>query len=78
MEIARQGGDLYDKFVGFTEDLLALGKQLDTTQRTYGDAMKKLVDGKGNLVSRAEKIRKLGAIPSKGLDDRLIERGKEE
>lgn len=77
-EIARQGGDLYDKFVGFTEDLLTLGKQLDTTQRTYGEAMKKLVDGKGNLVTRAEKIRKLGAIPSKSLDKRLVERGEED
>jgi DNA recombination protein RmuC len=76
-EIARQGGDLYDKFVSFIEDLKGIGKQIDGTQKTYVDAMKKLVDGRGNLISRAERIRDLGAKTSKTMDSRLIERAKE-
>jgi DNA recombination protein RmuC len=77
LEIARQGGDLYDKFVGFVEDLKGVGKQIDGTQKTYTDAMKKLVDGKGNLVSRTQKIKELGIKTSKVMDSRLIERSKE-
>ena len=74
MEIARQGGDLYDKFVGFTEDLLSIGKNLDSTQKVYTEAMKKLVEGRGNLIGRAERIKKLGATPSKTIDKRLLDR----
>ncbi|MCZ6900529.1 MAG: DNA recombination protein RmuC, partial [Bacteroidetes bacterium] len=74
MEIARQGGDLYDKFVGFTEDLKSVGKHIDATQQSYLEAMKKLYLGKGDLVSRAQKIKKLGAKTSKSLDPKLIER----
>jgi len=77
LEIARQGGDLYDKFVGFVEDLKGVGKQIDGTQKTYTQAMKKLVDGKGNLVSRTQKIKELGIKTSKVMDSRLIERSKE-
>ena len=50
LEIARQSGDLYNKFVNFTEDLLKLGRALNITHDSYNDAMNKLVDGKGNLV----------------------------
>ena len=77
MEIARQGGDLYDKFVGFIEDLKGVGKQIDGTQKVYVQAMKKLVDGKGNLVSRAQRIKELGAKTSKSMDNRLVERSRE-
>lgn len=74
LEIARQGGNLYDKFVGFTEDLIKVGKSLDATQGVYRDAMKKLYDGQGNLVTRAEKIKELGAKTSKTLDQKLIDK----
>jgi len=77
LEIARQGGNLYDKFVGFTEDLIKVGKSLDSTQSVYRDAMKKLYDGQGNLVSRAEKIKKLGAKTGKALDQKLIDKAEE-
>ncbi len=77
MEIAKQSGDLYDKFVGFTDDLISVGKQITLTQNTYSEAMKKLSEGKGNLVRRAEKIRELGAMPGKKLDQRLIDRSQE-
>lgn len=60
LEIARQGGNLYDKFVSFIEDIQKLGNQLNTVQKTYDEVNKKLVSGSGNLVGRAEKLRKLG------------------
>ncbi|MDX1627471.1 MAG: DNA recombination protein RmuC [Fulvivirga sp.] len=77
LEIAKQGGDLYDKFVGFTEDLIKVGNSLDSTQKTYRDAMKKLYEGRGNLVSRAKKIKELGAKASKSIDQKLIDKAEE-
>jgi len=74
LEIARQGGDLYDKFVGFVEDLKQVGHQLDSTQRVYVEAMKKLYDGRGNLVRRAHRIKELGARATKTIDQRLLDR----
>lgn len=78
MEIARQGGALYDKFVGFVEDLIKLGKQMDGSQKLYQESMKKLYDGTGNLVGRAEKIRALGAKVKKKLPQALLDRIDEE
>ena len=77
LEIARQGGALYDKFVAFTEDLKTIGKHIDGTTKAYKESMKKLYDGTGNLVKRAENIKKLGAKTSKQLDNRLIERSQD-
>eukprot|EP01132_Coremiostelium_polycephalum_P000197 gene197-261_t len=74
LEIAQQSGALYDKFVGFVEDLKQVGRQLDITQKSYVDAMKKLYDGKGNLVARVEKIKSLGARTTKTLDEQLLKR----
>ena len=73
LEIARQGGDLYDKFVSFTEDLAAVGRHLDNSQKAFEDSMKKLKEGKGNLVRRAERIKELGAKTSKNLDQKLLD-----
>lgn len=70
IEIARQGGLLYEKFVGFVDDLEKVGSQLQTTQKTYDAAFNKLKDGKGNLISRAEKLRELGVQTSKSIDER--------
>jgi DNA recombination protein RmuC len=67
-EIARQGGALYDKFVGFVEDLQKIGGSLDRAQRQYHDAMGKLHSGHGSLSARAEKLRQLGISHSKHLD----------
>ena len=58
---------MYDKFVGLVEDLDKLGKQMDTARGTYHDSMKKLKEGSGNLVGRAEKIKALGAKANKKL-----------
>lgn len=76
LEIARQSGLLYDKFVNFVEDLRAIGSRLDGARSAYDDAMLKLINGarRGDtLVGRAEKIRELGAKASKRLPMELIE-----
>jgi DNA recombination protein RmuC len=60
-EIADEAGALYDKFVGFLEDMEKIGKHLDLTQKAHDDAFKKLQFGNGNLIGKVEKIKKLGA-----------------
>ncbi len=74
LEIAEEGGKLYDKFVGFYEDLVKVGKKMDDAKGDYVEAMKKLYDGSGNLVRRAEKMKDLGAKTSKQLPSALIDR----
>ncbi|MGC0152649.1 DNA recombination protein RmuC [Chromobacterium vaccinii] len=66
-EIARQGGAMYDKFAGFVANMEKLGKQLDTSRDTFSDAMKQLSSGRGNLMSSAERLRKLGIRNNKQL-----------
>jgi len=78
MEIARQGGALYDKFVGFTEDLISIGKNIDKTKTDYNEAMKKLYDGSGNLVRRVENLKQLGAKANKAISQQLIDRADED
>jgi DNA recombination protein RmuC len=70
-DIAKRSGDLYDKFVGFLEDLLDIGVRLDQAKRSYEQSVNKLQTGKGNLISKAEKIRELGARTSKSLPKEL-------
>jgi len=77
-EIARQAANLYDKFVGFTDDIIKLGSQLKTVTGTYEEAAKKLSEGKGNLIKRTEDLKKLGVNPSKNIDQKLIDRSTEE
>lgn len=67
IEIARQGGALYDKFVGFVADLEKIGKNISATQNSYTDAMNKLQTGSGNLIGKVENLRKLGAKTTKEL-----------
>ncbi|WP_320020003.1 DNA recombination protein RmuC [Labilibaculum manganireducens] len=74
LEIAKQGGLLYDKLVGFVEDMINLGRQMDTSKKTYATAMNKLTEGSGNLIRRAENIRELGAKVKKKLPQSLIDR----
>lgn len=73
LEIAKRSGDLYDKFVGLSETLIDLGHRIKQTQNTYDSAMNKLSTGKGNLVKRAEAIKKLGAKANKNLPTELID-----
>ncbi|MEY4926733.1 MAG: hypothetical protein RI894_1169, partial [Bacteroidota bacterium] len=76
LEIARQSGKLYDKLVGFVEDLQSIGKQLDQAQSAYHAAFNKLSDSKkfgDTLLGRAEKIRELGANNTKKLPNELFD-----
>ena len=76
LEIARQAGALYDKFEGLVQDLLKVGKQINSSQESYKAAMNKLSDGKGNLINRVESLKKLGAKTKKSLPDNLLQRAK--
>ena len=73
IEIATQAGKLYDQFTNLTDELLKVGKQLSTVQNSYDGAMKKLT-GKGNLISRVEKLKRLGAKASKQIDTNLVKK----
>jgi DNA recombination protein RmuC len=73
IEIAKQGGALYDKFVGFIDVLKKVGERIVQLQSSYDDAMGKLHSGTGNLVSRAESIRKLGIKTQKRLPENYTE-----
>ena len=71
-EIVRQGSALYDKFVGFAEDMGLIGEHLKRSQNVYESAMNKLSSGSGNLVGRAERMRKLGLDNKKALPKDLV------
>ncbi len=66
-EILRQAGNLYDKFIGFVESMEKVGRQIGSAQNAYEEAVKQLNSGKGNLISRAENLRKLGIKTTKNL-----------
>ena len=74
IEIARQAGALYDKFEGFVLDLVKIGKKIDEAKVEYQGAMNKLVDGKGNLITSVEKLKKMGAKAKKALPENIINR----
>ena len=77
IEIARQAGALYDKFEGFVSDLIKIGKKMDEAKSEYGNAMNKLVEGKGNLITSVEKLKKMGAKAKKALPESVIKRASE-
>jgi DNA recombination protein RmuC len=72
-EIARQCASLYDKFVGFVEDLDKVGQRLEQAQISYSDAVGKLKTGRGNLIRTAENVKKLGVKPNKSLPSKLTD-----
>jgi DNA recombination protein RmuC len=74
LEIARQAGALYDKFEGFVTDLIKIGKKIDESKIEYSGAMNKLVEGKGNLITSVEKLKKMGAKAKKALPESIINR----
>lgn len=67
VEIARQAGALYDKFAGFLNDMGAISRSIAATQKAYDSALNKLSDGNGNIMTRIENLRTLGAKASKQL-----------
>lgn len=77
IEIATQAGRLYDSFVNLTDELLKVGNQIGTVQKSYESAMIKLT-GKGNLIKRVENLKALGAKASKEQNAKLLKRANEE
>ncbi len=77
LEIATRAGALYDKFEGFVQDLLSVGKNLNASKENYDAAMNKLVDGNGNLIRSVESIKKLGAKAKKSIPQNLLDRANE-
>ncbi|WP_455169900.1 DNA recombination protein RmuC [Aegicerativicinus sediminis] len=76
LEIATEAGNLYDSFTNLTDELIKVGKQIGTVQNSYEGAMKKLT-GRGNLVKRVEKLKKLGAKASKNINENLLRRAED-
>lgn len=77
-DIARRAGLLYDKFVGFTENLKNVGVRLDQARKAYDDAYNQLTAGAGNLVGQTDKLSKLGARHAKQLEAGLVEKAVED
>lgn len=78
LEIARQAGALYDKFEGLVTDLLKIGKKMEEAKTEYQGAMNKLVDGKGNLITSVEKLKKMGAKAKKSLPENILTRAEKD
>jgi len=76
-EIARRGGELHDKFVGFVESLDDVGKHLERAQAAFETSRKRLSSGRGNLVSQAAMLNRLGAAGRKQLPEGMLEAAKE-
>lgn len=73
VEIARQAGDLYDKFSGLVEDLIGVGAKINSAKDAYDSSMSKLQQGKGNLISRVENLKKLGLKTSKQINKKILD-----
>ena len=78
IEIAKQAGALYDKFEGFVSDLTKVGKKMDEAKSEYRGAMNKLVEGRGNIVTTIEKLKKMGAKAKKSLPEPILKRAHED
>lgn len=73
MEIAERGAKLYDKFVGFVENLERIGKNIDQAKNSYNDAFKQLSSGNDNLMIQTQKLKNLGIKNKKNLPQGLGE-----
>ncbi|MFK7812798.1 MAG: DNA recombination protein RmuC [Maribacter sp.] len=78
IEIARQAGALYDKFEGFVGDLTKVGKKMDDAKDEYKGAMNKLVEGRGNIITSIEKLKKMGAKAKKSIPEPILKRAQED
>ncbi len=78
IEIARQAGALYDKFEGFVIDLTKVGKKMDEAKVEYRGAMNKLVEGRGNIITSIEKLKKMGAKAKKSIPESILKRAQED
>lgn len=71
LDIASEAGKMYDKFQSFTEDMLGIEQRISQLQNSYDSAMNKLTTGKGNLLSKADKIKSLGAKANKQISEKV-------
>ncbi len=72
LKIAEEGGKLYDKFVGFVNDMQTVEQSLGKASEAYASAMSKLHTGRGCIVSKVENLKKLGAKTSKTLPSDML------
>ncbi len=77
LEIADRAGKMYDKFVGFVDDMISVGKRMDDAKTAYGGAMNKLSTGTGNLVRQSEQLKEMGAKATKQLPTAILDRAGE-
>jgi DNA recombination protein RmuC len=77
-EIAKRGAELYDKLVGFVDDLDKLGDRLNQAKDVYDKAYGKFTSGRSNVIRQAEQLKGLGVKPTKQLPQHLIESAREE
>lgn len=73
-EVMERGSELYEKFAGFVTDMEAIGGSIRKTDQSYTNAMKKLVDGRGNLIRQVELLKKLGLRTNKSIPNNLLDR----
>lgn len=78
LEIAERSGALYDKFVGFFDDMKKIGDQIGRSQQAYDSALNKLSMGRGNLVNQVQLLKDLGAKAKKALPADTVEDASEE
>ena len=71
--VFEKAGALYDKFVGFVEDINKIGEAIDRAQKAHQAALNKLTQGRGNLVRRTDELRSLGAAPSKEIPRQMLD-----
>ena len=77
-DIVNRGAELYDKLVGFVDDLKSVGDRLEQAKTSYGQALSKLSTGKGNVIRQAEMLKGLGVKPKKALSVELVEASAED
>ncbi len=77
LQIADEAAAMYEKFVGFTEAMIEVGKKMDSSKDSYQTAMNRLSTGTGNVVRRIENLKKLGLKVSKSIDPKLVKRSNE-
>jgi DNA recombination protein RmuC len=73
-EVMERGSELYEKFVGFVTDMEVIGDSIRKTDQHYSNAMKKLADGRGNLIRQVEMLKKLGLRTNKSIPKSLLDR----
>ncbi len=77
ISIAEKAGLLYDKFSGFVDNLEGVGRKLEDATNAYTEAFKQLSRGRGNILTRIQELKKMGATASKNLPDRLLNNAEE-